>query len=79
MAITVSRTAVFHLLNDLHTMNTLLHERFPDTPIILYGHSMGSFYALVRRKVAGEHHGTGYFRHSRPQLYERHRPKTSGG
>ena len=35
----------FHLLNDLHTMNTLLHERFPDTPIILYGHSMGSFYA----------------------------------
>lgn len=34
-----------HLLNDLHTMNSLLHERFPDTPIILYGHSMGSFYA----------------------------------
>lgn len=34
-----------HLLNDLHTMNGLLHERFPDTPIILYGHSMGSFYA----------------------------------
>ena len=26
-------------------MNGLLHERFPDTPIILYGHSMGSFYA----------------------------------
>ena len=35
----------FHLLNDLHTMNTLLHERFPDVPVILYGHSMGSFYA----------------------------------
>lgn len=35
----------FHLLNDLRTMNTLLHERFADTPIILYGHSMGSFYA----------------------------------
>ena len=34
-----------HLLNDLHTMNRILHERFPDTPIILYGHSMGSFYA----------------------------------
>ena len=32
-----------HLLNDLHTMNRILHERFPDTPIILYGHSMGSF------------------------------------
>ena len=39
------RDGRFHLLNDLHTMNTLLHERFPDTPIILYGHSMGSFYA----------------------------------
>lgn len=35
----------FHLLNDLHTMNGLLHERFPGTPILLYGHSMGSFYA----------------------------------
>ena len=35
----------FHLLDDLHTMNRILHERFPDTPIILYGHSMGSFYA----------------------------------
>ena len=35
----------FHLLNDLHTMNGLLHERFPGLPIILYGHSMGSFYA----------------------------------
>ena len=35
----------FHLLNDLHTMNTLLHEKFPDVPVILYGHSMGSFYA----------------------------------
>ncbi len=35
----------FHLLDDLHTMNSLLHERFPGLPIILYGHSMGSFYA----------------------------------
>ena len=26
-------------------MNSLLHERFPGLPIILYGHSMGSFYA----------------------------------
>lgn len=35
----------FHLLDDLHTMNSLLHECFPGLPIILYGHSMGSFYA----------------------------------
>ncbi len=25
----------FNLLNDLHTMNTLLHEKFPNVPIIL--------------------------------------------
>lgn len=30
---------------DLRRMNHLLHERFPDVPILLYGHSMGSFYA----------------------------------
>ena len=35
----------FHLVNDLHTMNDLLHQRFPGLPVILYGHSMGSFYA----------------------------------
>ena len=35
----------FYLLQDLHTMNTLLHQAFPDVPVILYGHSMGSFYA----------------------------------
>lgn len=34
-----------NLLEDLHTMNRLLHEKFPGTPLVLYGHSMGSFYA----------------------------------
>lgn len=34
-----------NLLNDLHTMNGLLHARFPGVPVFLYGHSMGSFYA----------------------------------
>jgi len=34
-----------HVLNDLHSMNTLLHNRYPTLPVILYGHSMGSFYA----------------------------------
>lgn len=35
----------YNLLDDLHTMNGLLHEKFPGLPLILYGHSMGSFYA----------------------------------
>lgn len=34
-----------HLLDDLHTMNAQLHERLPGVPVIMYGHSMGSFYA----------------------------------
>lgn len=34
-----------NLLDDLHAMNGLLHEKFPGKPLILYGHSMGSFYA----------------------------------
>ena len=34
-----------NLLNDLHTMNGLLHKQFPGKPLVLYGHSMGSFYA----------------------------------
>lgn len=34
-----------NLLEDLHTMNGILRQRFPGLPLILYGHSMGSFYA----------------------------------
>lgn len=34
-----------HLLEDLHTMNGQIRRRFPGTPVFLYGHSMGSFYA----------------------------------
>ena len=33
------------LVDDLHTMNGIISEKFPDTPVILLGHSMGSFYA----------------------------------
>lgn len=65
----------FHLLDDLHTMNSLLHERFPGLPIILYGHSMGSFYArwyaekwpesITALIISG---------HSWSQRDERHRP-----
>lgn len=33
------------VLQDLHTMNTLTHEKYPGLPFFLLGHSMGSFYA----------------------------------
>ncbi len=34
-----------YIVQDLHTMNALLHQKFPGLPVFLYGHSMGSFYA----------------------------------
>lgn len=53
------------VLDDLKSMNTLLHEEYPNVPVVLFGHSMGSFLA---RLYAVEHtdtisavviHGTG--------------------
>ena len=35
----------FYVLRDLHTMNLLARKRYPDLPLILLGHSMGSFFA----------------------------------
>ena len=32
------------VLQDLHTMNALAREKWPDLPLILLGHSMGSFF-----------------------------------
>lgn len=35
------------VLEDLHTMNRLAAERYPQCPIFLLGHSMGSFFARL--------------------------------
>ena len=32
-----------HVLNDMHGITKLLQTEYPDTPIFLFGHSMGSF------------------------------------
>ncbi len=41
------------VLQDLHTMNSLLHLKFPEAPVFLYGHSMGSFFARWYTEVYG--------------------------
>lgn len=37
------RDAILCLLRDMHQMNRIIRERFPTLPVILMGHSMGSF------------------------------------
>lgn len=36
-----------YVLKDLYRMNRIAHEQYPELPIILLGHSMGSFYARL--------------------------------
>ncbi|WP_312101769.1 alpha/beta fold hydrolase [Pygmaiobacter massiliensis] len=34
-----------YVLKDIHSMTNLIHGRYPALPLILFGHSMGSFFA----------------------------------
>lgn len=42
------------VVDDLHKMTELLHEKYPDKPLILLGHSMGSFVARLYLANYGE-------------------------
>lgn len=42
------------LVEDLHTMSTLIKAEYPELPLVLYGHSMGSFAARVYLSRYGE-------------------------
>ncbi len=44
---TAPKDGADYLVGDLHTMSTLAKEAFPGVPLVLYGHSMGSFAARV--------------------------------
>lgn len=51
---TAKRGGADFLVEDLHTMTRLMAERFPGLPIVLYGHSMGSFAARLYLARYGE-------------------------
>ena len=42
------------LVEDLHTLTGLMRARYPEVPIVLYGHSMGSFVARLYLTRYGE-------------------------
>ena len=38
---------VDHIVNDLHTMTEIIKKAYPGIPVVLFGHSMGSFMARI--------------------------------
>ena len=47
LGFTAARGGAEYLVEDLHAMTALMKTEFPDAPIVLYGHSMGSFVARL--------------------------------
>ena len=45
LGFTATRGGAALLVEDLHTMTRMMQESFPGLPVVLYGHSMGSFAA----------------------------------
>ncbi len=54
LGFTAPRRGADFLVEDLHTMSTLARRKFGDLPLVLYGHSMGSFAARVYLTRYGE-------------------------
>lgn len=51
---TAPRGGADYMVEDLHTLTTLMRERYQGLPVVLYGHSMGSFVARVYLTRYGE-------------------------
>ncbi len=45
LGFTVTGGGAEHLINDVHALSLHYKEKYPDIPLILFGHSMGSFIA----------------------------------
>lgn len=43
-----------NVVKDLHQMTKLIKEKYPDLPLYLWGHSMGSFFCRYYAKLYGE-------------------------
>ncbi len=43
-----------HLINDLHRMSVIVKEHYPDLPLFVFGHSMGSFAARLYMAKYGD-------------------------
>ncbi len=41
------KDGVGYVIDDVNRMNSFLHSEYPDVPIVLFGHSMGSFVARL--------------------------------
>ena len=41
------RSISAHIVNDLHTMTEIIKKAYPGIPVVLFGHSMGSFMARI--------------------------------
>ena len=55
LGFTAKRGGADLLVEDVHTMTQKMKERYPGLPVILYGHSMGSFVArLYLTRYAGD-------------------------
>lgn len=43
-----------NLLDDMKTLNTLIHNEYPEVPIFMFGHSMGSFLTRAYTSLYGD-------------------------
>lgn len=54
LGFTASKNGAAYLVEDLHIMSAIVKAEFPGVPLVLYGHSMGSFAARVYLSHYGE-------------------------